>query len=79
MCGPDRDPFPHREWGRFPASWGRFGNKEILESRSGNEHAWGNCLRELPTQDPTDFGSIPPGSGLKPSAFGSKAPYRVVV
>ena len=22
FCGPDRDPFPHREWGRFPASWG---------------------------------------------------------
>ena len=25
ISGPDRDPFPHREWGRFPALLGPYG------------------------------------------------------
>ena len=35
ICGPDRDPFPHREWGRFPASRGRFGNSELCVGFNG--------------------------------------------
>ena len=75
--GPDRDPFPHREWGRFPASRGRFGKMGVVSVSRTTKTTCGMTSREAP-QGQLNL-AYPTGIEAEASAFGSKAPYRVVV